>query len=247
MFIRIMVTGWLLVLSLSVTAADSQTAQLREHLADQYPNFEVDSIEPAPVDGLFEVISGSQIMYLTADGRYAFRGELLDLEAGENVTAEVQAQLSHEQVAELGEDNMIVYEPEDGEPEHTLTVFTDTSCPYCQRLHNDVMDMIDSDDIKIRYLMFPRAGLDSAAAEELANVWCADDPQAAMTAAKNGQEVPSRSDSCNAPVAEQFETGRAIGVSGTPYLLIEDGPVFSGYRSKEQLRQILAGERDPRS
>ncbi len=230
--------GTLLVLLATVTANADPDA-LRAHLAEEYPDFSVDSIEPAPLEGLYEVVSGAEVMYISADGRYVLRGELLDLVAGRNLTSEVQQQLSHQQVEALGEENMVVYEPAGGEVEHQITVFTDTTCGYCQELHQEVLAAIDRHGIELRYLMFPRAGLGSRAAETLRDIWCADDPQAAMTAAKRGESVPARDSSCNPPVAEHFETGQQIGVTGTPYILLNDaGPVFAGYRPVEQLIEM---------
>lgn len=242
---RLLLAACLAVVAAAPAGADDTVEALRDQLAEEYPDFTVDSIEPAPIDGLYEVVSGSEVIYMSGDGRYVFRGNLIDLEAERNLTRATRDRLVAERIDAVDEADMIVFEPEDGEIEHTLTVFTDTRCPYCQDLHNDVVDMVESDGIKVRYLLFPRQGPDSEAADELADVWCADDRQAAMTAAKNERDVPARGDDCDAPVAEHYELGREIGVSGTPYTVVDGGPAFSGYRSREHLREVLAGERTP--
>jgi len=217
-------------------------AALRALLDERYPDLRVDEVRPSPLTDIYEVVSGTQVFYMTADARYALRGSLIDLVAERNLTAERKSQRSHAAVAELGEQDMVIYEPADGESEHVVTVFTDTSCAYCRRLHEEMLEAVDEHGIRLRYVMFPRAGVDSAAADTLRNVWCADDPQAAMTRAKRGKTVPERDGGCNPPIAEQYETGRAIGVSGTPYLLLEeDGPVFAGYRPVDQLLAMMRG------
>ena len=219
--------------------AHADVEALRDHLAQEYPDFAVDSIEPAPLEGMYEVISGTEVVYISDDGRFIVRGELLDMVEGRNLTAEVQERISHREVDALGEENMVVYEPEDGEVAHRITVFTDTTCPYCRDLHEELLEAIDDHGIQLRYLMFPRAGVDSPAAETLRDIWCADDPQRAMTLAKRGEEIAERDSDCEPPVAEQFQLGREIGVSGTPYTLLnEEGPVFAGYRPVEQLVQM---------
>lgn len=226
--------------------ADDAPGSLRDHLASEYPDFTVDSIEPTPLDGIYEVVSGTDVLYISADGRYLLRGEMLDLVENRNLTEGVQNRLRHRRVAELGEDNMVVYEPADGEVNHVVTVFTDTTCGYCRQLHEEMLDAIDEDGIRLRYLMFPRAGAQSAAADTLRDIWCADDPQAAMTAAKSGEDVPARSESCDPPMASQLEAAREIGVSGTPYLLLgDDGPTFAGYRPREQLLDMLEQGTNP--
>lgn len=219
-----------------------EMAELRERIAEQHPGFPVDSIRVTPVDGLYEVVSGSDVMYMTPDARYLVRGALIDLVEKRNLTSRRQSDLVHGRVDRLDQDGMVVFEPEQGPAEHTITVFTDTTCPYCRRLHQDLMDMIESYPIRVRYLMFPRQGLQSAGADELRDVWCADDPRAAMTRAKSGESVARRDDGCEPPIREHFEAAREIGIDGTPYVLIEDGPAFSGYRPYHELLALMGIE-----
>lgn len=229
-----------LLLPGSGVLADSGSAAVRDRLAEQYPEFRIDSVEPAPIDGLYEVISGTQVLYVSSDARYILRGEMLDLARERNLTAEVRQRLSHRRVAELGEESMVVYEPRDGEAEYMITVFTDTTCGYCRLLHGELLEIIDSHGIRLRYLMYPRAGIDSPAADTLRDIWCAADPQSAMTRAKRGESIAGRGADCEPPVAEHYQAAREIGVSGTPYLLLNDGgPVFAGYRPREELLAML--------
>lgn len=238
----------LLVLAHAVPAADAAgdgesgspgVDALRERLAERHPDFPVDTIRATPVDGIYEVVSGSDVMYMTPDARYLLRGALIDLVDKRNLTAQRESELVHRRVARLDEDDMVVYEPEQGPARQTITVFTDTTCPYCRRLHRDLMDMIERHPVRVRYLMFPRNGLESAGADELRDVWCADDPRAAMTSAKSGGTVARRDPGCETPIRAHFETGREIGIEGTPYVIIEGGPVFAGYRPPEQLLSLM--------
>lgn len=215
---------------------------LRERLAERHPGFPVDSIRATPVEGLYEVVSGSDVMYMTPDARYLVRGALIDLVEKRNLTSRRQSGLVHGRVDRLDQDGMVVFEPAQGPAEHTITVFTDTTCPYCRRLHKDLMDMIESHPVRVRYLMFPREGLQSAGADKLRDVWCADDPRAAMTRAKSGESVARRDDGCETPIREHFQAAREIGIDGTPYVLIEDGAVFSGYRPYHELLALMGIE-----
>ncbi len=231
----------------AAVAADGESqngaAALRSYLEQQYPGFEPDSIEPTPLDGVYEVVSGTDVMYISADGRYLLRGSLIDLQGDRNLTQRRRGDLVRDKIAAVGEDSMLVYPPVQGEAQYRITVFTDTTCPYCQRLHADLLDLRQEYPLEIRYLMFPRGGLESKGARELRSVWCSDDPQAALTAAKGDGAFQPDEAACDAPVKEHYELGREVGVDGTPFLIMgEDGPVVSGYRPKSKLKSMLGIE-----
>ena len=120
--------------------------------------------------------------------------------------------------------------------DYDLLVFTDIDCGYCRKLHNQ-MEEYNENGIAIHYLAFPRAGIGSASYDKYVSVWCADDQQAAMTLAKNGGE--NESASCPNPIAEQYDLGRELGVTGTPAIVTTDGMLIPGYVPPAQLRQRL--------
>lgn len=221
----------------------AQVEELRAQLADRYPQLEVDSLRPTPIEGLFEVVSGTQVHYLSADGRYLMRGSLIDLQEERDLTTERREGLVHDAVEAVGKDRMVIFEPQQGMAEHTITVFTDTSCQYCQRLHEDLLQLMEEHPVRVRYLLYPRAGSDSPAADTLRDVWCAPDPQAAMTAAKRNEEVPARAEDCDTPLEAHYALGQRIGITGTPYVVIgDDGPVVPGYRPLRRMRSLLGIE-----
>lgn len=236
---RTIVITLLLAFAPALHAGEPSADLVRERIAELNPHFQIDDIRATDVEGLFEVTSGANVFYMTGDGRFMLRGQLIDLDNGRNLTAERRNGLVHEVVESVGEDSMVVFPPRNGPAEHQITVFTDTTCPYCQQLHRGLLEMIEEYPVKVRYLAFPRAGLQAPSADTLRNVWCAPDPQQAMTAAKAGQSVPERDPACNTPVAEHFEVARRIGVSGTPYLLVDDGPIVPGYRDNATLLKMM--------
>lgn len=227
------------LLQAPIAAAEEGAAEaVRQRLQEIEPAFQPDEIRATEVDGLFEVVSGSRVFYVTGDGRFLLRGQLIDIENNRNLTAERTQALVRQSIESVGEDNMLVYRPRQGPAQHTITVFTDTSCPYCQRLHVGLLEMIEQYPVKVRYLMFPRAGLQADAADTMRDVWCAADPQQALTDAKAGREVAPRSENCETPIARHFLLGQEIGVTGTPYLLLDDH-VVPGYRPNEVLLQMM--------
>ena len=59
-------------------------------------------------------------------------------------------------------EDMVVY-PAEGDEKASLKVFTDTTCPFCRRLHQEVPEL-QAAGVAVRYLPFPRSGPDGPGA-----------------------------------------------------------------------------------
>ena len=193
--------------------------------ATQYlPGFNPEQVTPSRIPGLFALVYGPNVFYMSADGRYIVRGDIIDIAEGINVTDVARKKLRIDAVESLGEGSMIVFSPE--QVKGTISVFTDITCPYCAKLHREVGQLNDN-GIKVRYLAYPRVGVPSSVADDMASVWCADDPRQALTDAKAGRGVdPKR---CPNPVQEHYDMGNKVGISGTPAIVLEDGSLLEGY------------------
>ncbi len=224
-------------------ASDDEKADreaIRERIRSLDMDLSVQGIEPTPVANLYAVDLGRRTVYVTADGRYLLRGDLLDLAERRNLTRERERQGGASALRELPEDELIVYEP-DGEARYEVTVFTDISCPYCRRFHRQ-LDAYLERGIRIRYAFMPRAGPGSSAYDKAVAVWCADNSHRAMTRAKQGESVPTAS--CDNPIKEHTRLARRLGVRGTPGILTSDGRQVGGYLPPEKLAQALASDSD---
>ncbi|MEG3754237.1 bifunctional protein-disulfide isomerase/oxidoreductase DsbC [Psychromonas arctica] len=202
---------------------------------------EVDSIDESPVKGLYEILSQGAIYYISEDGKFLLNGDIYDLDNGMNnltsaKVAEVRKASTAEHFAKLKdfEKDMIVYKAED--EKYVITAFTDTSCPYCQKLQAEIPEY-NKLGITIRYLAFPRGGISSNAYHTMVSVWCSDDPKGAMDDAKKRRKIESAT--CDNTVKEQYELGVALGITGTPTLFLEDGTAMPGYLPPERLLQVL--------
>jgi thiol:disulfide interchange protein DsbC len=208
--------------------------KIRNKLTTLVPGMQPDSIKPTPVKGLFEVAYGAQILYFSDDGRYMFRGSLIDLDRRADLTERTRSKARKVALDKVSEDEMIVFAP--AHTNHTITVFTDVDCPYCRKLHAE-MDEYNKAGIKVRYLMFPRAGINSPGYKKAVSVWCAEDSNKALTKAKRGESIKEKS--CNNPVMQQMELGQMLGVTGTPAIVLESGELMPGYRSAGEIITML--------
>lgn len=215
-------------------AAGAVPDAVTETLGRVAPGAEPDSIRPAPLAGLWEVRYGAQIVYVSADGRYGFEGDVVDLTTLENLSAAARAEARVALLAGL-EGETIDFAPADG-ARHVVHVFTDVECPYCQRLHHE-MARYNELGIEVRYLAFPRHGVESPGYGALVAVWCAEDRQAAMTRAKAGEDLPAAD--CDNPVRDHLALAADFDVSGTPTLVFSDGTTMPGYVPPERLAAFL--------
>ena len=236
MTVRALAIACLALASAPVFAGQAEDiATIEKRLSQIIPDDRPDVIRPTPLDGLYEVVYGGQIYYVTGAGHYLIQGDLLDLRAMTNLTERTRKQQRAKVLAGLDEKDMIVFEPE-GPVKHVVTVFTDVDCGYCRKLHREIQTYLDR-GIQIRYLSFPRTGKFTESYYKAVSVWCAKDRKTALTRAKNGEKLPRAQ--CDNPVDEHMAAARAVGVTGTPTLLLEDGEMITGYVPADQLARLL--------
>ncbi|MDX1443489.1 MAG: DsbC family protein [Gammaproteobacteria bacterium] len=235
--IRIILATLLLALAAPVSADNDE--QARTKIAERFPGAEAGDVVATPVPGLYEVTIGPVVLYVSKDGRYLLRGNLFDMKTDENLTESREARARAKALAELDDDDLITYSPDN--PRHTITVFTDTSCSYCREFHRQIQDYMDL-GIKVRYAFYPRNGMGAASWSVMQKVSCADDRKAALTAAKQGMKVDAQACREN-HVMEQWQLGRMLGIRGTPAIMLESGQMIPGYLPPQKLLQALEQRR----
>lgn len=217
---------------------DAVRASIEERLQSMGVEAEIDRISETPVENVFMVRLGTDIVFFSADGRYLLQGEMIDLQRRESVSEVWFRDERAERLGGLNPAFFLTY-PAHGETDHVVTVFTDIDCPYCQRMH-DQMPGYNAAGIEVRYVQFPRAGIDSPSYQKAVDVWCADDPLLAMGAAKAGRAVESPI--CDHPIDQHFALARELGINATPTFISQRGVLHRGLMSPEELRSRLDAE-----
>lgn len=234
----------LLLAAAPVVAEDQgeagEIAAIRALLAATQPGMVINEVVLSPV-GLYEVtIQNGQSIYVSRDAKFLIPGDMYESRADGlvNLGEARRNTIRRERIAALDEADMIVFAPE-GERKATLTVFTDVDCPYCRKLHAEI-EALNGYGIAVRYLAFPRTGLNTEIHHKMVSTWCAEDRRAMMTSAKRGGDVPDAD--CDNPVAEQYQLGREVGVTGTPALVFDDGTIQPGYVEADTLARFMLGD-----
>ena len=223
----------LLAASHSAVAQDDYSV-VEERIRALAPNVKSIAISETPIEGILMAQVQGDIVYVTSDGQYLIQGRVINMDTREDLTEVAKAELRREVIASVDTSKQITFAPED--PAHELMVFTDIDCGYCRKLHAQIEEY-NANGIAIHYMAFPRAGIGSRSYEKAVSVWCADDQQAAMTLAKAGSDPDP--EQCDNPIAEQYQLGQSLGVTGTPALMTPTGQLIPGYVPPEQLRERL--------
>ena len=199
-----------------------------------------ENVRPSPVEGLYEIQHQREFAYVTADGRYLLRGDLVDLKTGEELTENRRRVDRLDVLAKLGSKKFIEFSPPPPvAAKYTVTVFTDIDCGYCRKLHSEIAQY-NAKGIAIRYAFYPRSGPDTESWHSAEAVWCAADQRKALTDAKAGATVKLKGKACDNPIAEEYQLAQDLGIRGTPMMVLPNGDVFPGYVPAGQLAAKLA-------
>ena len=217
-------------------ARSAVPAEVRARVVAKLPGAKADDVAPSPVPGLYEVTMGGLIAYVSSDGKYLISGNVYELETQRNLTAERRSAARAKALAAAAEDQMIVFSP--ANPKMTVTVFTDIDCGFCRRFHSQIAE-INKAGVRVRYMMFPRTGPGTESWRKAEAVWCAKDRREALTRAKRGEEVKSKSCAEAASLKSQWAFGEDLGVEGTPAIFTQTGDYVGGFMTPDQLVQAV--------
>lgn len=223
---------------LSFAGDDDKARQnLVKILQTHFPDIKLEEIVATPIKEMYQVTRGPTIIYISTEGRFLFSGDIIDTQDKfKNITEMARRKARVDSLQQLKPEQSINFIPK--KVKHTVTVFTDIDCGYCQKFHAGIKALNDK-GIAIKYLAFPRGGPGSESYQKAISVWCAKNPNDALTAAKQQKEVQATTCDKN-PVDYEFQLGILMGVTGTPTLVLENGVIIPGYLSPERLEEVLA-------
>ena len=227
-----------IALLLALPAASTEPAAKPDARAEIARRLDVklEDIQPSPIAGLYEVRSGTEVGYVSLDGRFYVDGDIFEMESRDNLTEHRRKVGRLSLLARVSDADAIVFAPS-GAIRHTLTVFTDVDCTYCRRMHLEMAEL-NRLGIRIRYLFYPRSGPDTDSWRKAESVWCSADRRDALTRAKRGEAI--KAPRCEAPIAEQYALGREMGIRGTPGIITDQGEYVAGYMPAAQLAEYLS-------
>lgn len=223
----------------TVMANDFDKEKLEKRFAKL--GLEIKDIKQSDVKGLLEVHTTGGVLLASPSGEYFIAGTLYKVDENgkyEDVMAKRQAPINAKKI-ESFKDSMIEFKAK--KEKYVVTVFTDITCGYCVRLHNQIPAYNDL-GITVRYMAYPRQGGSGSVADQMAAIWGAKDPQSAMHEGKVERKFPEKTQDLSKfqkIIKEHYQLGRELGINGTPAIFLPTGEMVGGYLPPDQLIKRL--------
>jgi len=209
------------------------------------PGTTVESVAPAPVRGLYQLVvkkgGDTAILYLDFSKKFLISGRVIDTGHRKDVTAEALGDLRHIDPATIPLKDALVLGNEKGT--RCIYVFTDPQCPFCARLHGELVALTREDPLLKVYILFTPLDMHPTAAAATDAILCAAKESKKkgiqlLEESYGGKEV-ARHD-CGRNFGEAGKKiGREFGVGLTPTMVFANGKVVAGARTRDEIRKIL--------
>ena len=116
-------------ISIEISADEELKKRFQESLSRLSSDFEITDVKATPIKGVYQVTIGPDIVYMTKDGNYVLKGEILDISNRRNITEDVRAEnrvhllnTISENASTVGSLDLGIYKTKDGSNE-VLTDF----------------------------------------------------------------------------------------------------------------------------
>jgi thiol:disulfide interchange protein DsbC len=227
-------TAFAAIVSFPSAAADASD-QVKAQAKKQFPDMTVESVRKVPYGELYELNTGSEIVYTDEKVSYFLIGSLVDTKTRQNMTEARTKQINMVKFENLPLEHAIKIQRGDGS--RKVAIFEDPNCGYCKKFERDLLAV---SDISVYVFLYPILAADSM--DKSKAVWCSADQGKAWLDLMLKNAQPAVADAkCDAtPVEKSLAFGRSKRVSGTPTIIFEDGDRIPGAMTREQFEKKLA-------
>jgi thiol:disulfide interchange protein DsbC len=233
-FVRLVLASFVALASLSMSPASAQEAALRKNLSERLPNLpKIDEVSKTPMNGLYELRMGNDVMYSDAEGNFLIQGALIDVKQKRNLTEERMEKLSAIPFDQLP--LKTAFTQVRGNGKRKLAVFADPNCGYCKRFEKDLQKL---DNVTIYHFLYPILGEDSNTKAK--NIWCAKDKAKVWNDWMINGKTPATATCDASAVDTNVEFGKKYRITGTPMILLADGTRVPGAVPVAQIEKMLA-------
>ena len=214
---------------------------------------EVKDVRVSPVVGLFQVTVENKerqraVVHLDFGKKHIIAGPVFDIKTLKASLAEQPAPTpppAKVSVDRIPLANSVVMGNPEGKKK--LFVFTDPDCPYCGKLHLELVKLVYNEpELGVFIKLYPLQ-MHPEAFDKSRVILGAENPLFMLDKAFANEPLPAPGPGDPAhPVEETRKLAESLGVSATPTLILPDGRLILGYKTAEDLRKLLVGGEKPK-
>jgi thiol:disulfide interchange protein DsbC len=210
-------------------ASSADEAAIRKAIQESHPKVKVESVSKTPINGLYEVVLDSEVVYTDENFSYFLvGGHMFEQKSRKDLTGErLFNSLPFDQAIKVVR----------GNGSRKLVVFSDPDCPFCKKLEKE--GLLNLTDVTIYTFLFPLDSLHPEAAGKAKSIWCAPDRAKAWRDWIFNGQLPKGAASCDTPLEKTAALGRKFDVTSTPTLLFPDGKQIKGAYPAKDIEKAL--------
>lgn len=207
---------------------------------------QVVSVDPAPVKGLYQAIlkRGNEegIIYIDFGKKHVLAGRIYDAGSGTEMKQETAHEGRRIDVSSLPLEDALLLGNRNGT--RKLYLFTDPDCPFCAKLHGEIVQLVKEDPRLLVYILLYPLDIHPDAARKVDSIICTsrNDMEAGLGLLEksfSGKEVPSPT-CTDSPSSRSKKVAERLGIAMTPSLILPDGRIVAGFKKKEEISTLIA-------
>ncbi len=221
----------------NATSNSKSTDQIKEELKKSIPGItKIDEVNKSKINGLYEVVVGRKVFYVSTDGKYLVFGNVFDIANKKSLTEEKTQELSKIDWNKLPLD--LAISEVNGTGKRKLVVFSDPDCPYCQMFEKQVVPQLK--DTTVYVFLFPLP-IHPNAKSDASKIWCSQNrSQTWIDWMRSKKPLPDNVSCDTTGIDKSIKVGTdLVQVEGTPTIILENGQILQGAASAEQLMGMM--------
>ncbi len=226
------------------TLTNQEVKEILKNL--KIPEAEILKVQLSPVQGLWEVSFVNQgrpgVLYMDFAKTFLLPGPVIDIKSGKNRTQERLAKLEENRRVDFSKiplnQGLVLG---DGIAPQKVAVFTDPDCPFCEKLHKEMEKVLqERKDIAFYIILYPLRSHKDAYWKSK-SIFC-NKSLKMLEDAYAHKEIPHLE--CDAKeIDANIKLAEALGITGTPSLVMSNGRVHIGTLPADQLIDLIQRNR----
>ena len=210
------------------------------------PEAEILKVQSSPVKGLWEVSFLNKgkltLVYVDFSQSFILPGPVVEIKGGKNKTQERLAKIQESRRVDFSKiplNQALIMG--DALAPHKVAVFTDPDCNFCEKLHKEMKQVLqERKDIVFYILLYPLS-FHKDAYWKSQSILC--NRSLKMLEEAYAQKEILRLECDSKEIDANIRIAEALGITGTPTLVLPDGRTHAGTLPANQLMDFIQGRR----